>query len=477
MDPLLFEFVAGFYGSLYVIYFFLIVSAGASLRGYRRRTSSGELERIAQSAATPTLSMIIPAYNEEMIVLNSVQGALNLRFPKHEVIVINDGSTDNTLAVLIEGFVLRRSGDPSTGTLSTKQVHGVYRSSAFPNLIVVDKANGRRADAINAGVNLASHDLLCVMDADSILEEDALLRSVRPFMADPRVIAAGGVVRPINGLLVEEGRIKRFVLPRRFLSLVQAVEYLRSFQWARLGLAGIRSMLCISGAFLVVKKDVFFALHGCNNGTITDDIEFTIRLHRYAYDRRNHERGKVVYIPDGICYTEVPETLGVLAAQRNRWQRGTMQSLIWHRSMMFNPRYGLTGMFGMPFFLLLCLAPLVEAVSYLALAITFLAGFLTLKHTVFLLALMILLGVLLSIISILLQWAAIGKAMKPHDLLSLLAMGCAEHLGYQQMHTTWQLAGMFDYFVRGRTDLGKMTRYGSYQQGSVAKLNAQDTTP
>ena len=421
--------------------------------------------------------MIIPAYNEEMIVLNSVHGALNLRFPKHEVIVINDGSTDNTLAVLIEGFTLRRSGDPSAGTLATKPVHGVYRSTAFPNLIVVDKANGRRGDAINAGVNLASHDLIFVMDADSILEEDALLRSVRPFMADPQVIAAGGVVRPINGLLVEDGRIKRFGLPRQFLALVQAVEYLRSFQWARLGLAGIRSMLCISGAFMVVKKEVFLALDGCDAGTITDDIELTIRLHRYAYDRRNRSSGKIVYIPDGVCYTEVPETLGVLASQRNRWQRGILQSLSWHKSMMFNPRYGLTGMFGMPFFTLLCLSPLFVAVSYLALAITFLTGLLTLKQTVLILAVMVLLGLLLSIVSVLLQWAAIGKAMKPRDLLSLLAVGCAENFGYQQMHIAWQLAGMFDYFVRGRTDLGKMARYGSYQQGSVAKLNAQDTSP
>jgi hypothetical protein len=278
----------------------------------------------------------------------------------------------------------------------------VFVSSAFPNLVVVDKANGRRADAINAGVNLARYPLLCIIDADSVLERDALLHVVRPFQRNASVAAATGMVRPANGLVVEEGEIVSAREPRGTLALMQAVEYLRSFQWARLGLSRLSSMLCISGAFMVVRKDVFIAMKGVDPTSITDDIEFTVRLHRHVYEQPAETRQRICYVPDAVCYTEVPETHRVYAAQRNRWQRGTLQALLRNWRMTFNPRYGLAGLFGMPFFLFFeAFAALVEGVSYALIPVAFVLGLATLSQLGAFLALAIVLGSLLSVAAIL----------------------------------------------------------------------------
>ena len=223
--------------------------------------------------------MIIPAYNEEMVIVGTIEAALKLRYPEHEVIVVNDGSSDATLQALVRHFGLRKVHKAGPRQLETQPVRGIYECQDHPNLLVINKDNGQRADAINAAANFARYPLLCIMDADCIFEEDALLRAVRPFLRSRNVIAAGGIVRPANGLIVRNGRIEGFGLPRGMLPLVQAVEYLRSFQWARLGLARLNSMLSISGAFMVVRKDVFIDIGGVDADTITDDIEFSIRLY------------------------------------------------------------------------------------------------------------------------------------------------------------------------------------------------------
>ncbi|MGH8453694.1 MAG: glycosyltransferase family 2 protein, partial [Nevskiales bacterium] len=285
------------------------------------------------------------------------------------------------------------------------------------------------------------------------------------FLRSNRVVAAGGIVRPANGLAVKDGRIVSYGIPQRWLPLLQTVEYLRSFQWARLGLARLGSMLCISGAFLVIKKDIFIDIGGVDPAAITDDIDVTVRLHRHIYDRKYRRNLEVAYIPDPVCYTEVPESIRVHAAQRNRWQRGTLQTLLRNLDMTFNSRYGMSGLFGMPFFLIFeAFAAVVEGLSYVLIPVTFILGITTIKEVVLFLILAIVLGTFLSVTAVLLQERTRLRPASARDLLRMLLAGLVENFGYHQMHLLWRIAGTFDYLVRRRHDLGLMERYGTFQK-------------
>ncbi len=461
---LLLGIIFGYYLCLHGIYLVLILLGTTQLRRYHLGISFGEFQRIAKSPLTLPFTVIIPAFNEEKVIVNSVLGALNLRYPQHEVIVVNDGSSDKTMSLLIERFGLRRVHKVGQTYFKTKLVRAVYESQEYPKLVVVDKANGHRADAINAAANLARYPMFCIMDADCVFEEDALLRVIRPFLRSDKIAAAGGIVRPANGLGVKDGRIVSYGIPRRFLPLVQAVEYLRSFQWSRLGLATLDSMLCISGAFLVIKKEVFINIGGVDPNAITDDIDVTVRLHKYLYEHKGGERLKIAYIPDPVCYTEVPETVRVLAAQRNRWQRGTLQALMRNWKMTFNPRYGITGMFGMPFFFLFeALSAIVEGASYVLVVIVYLLGLVTLYEVLLFFILAIVLGTFLSVSAVLLQEFTRLRPSSTRDLVRMLLAGLVENVGYHQLHLFWRIVGTFDYLILRRRDLGLMERYGSYQ--------------
>ncbi len=460
-----------YYCVLYVLYMLLIMLGATQLQRYQRSINIGDFRRIAESPLTLPFSVIIPAHNEEKVIIGTVEAALMLRYPQHEVIVVNDGSSDATLQLLIDHFRLRKVSRTSSTRLKTQPVRSVYESFEHPHLLVIDKENGQRGDAINAAVNSARYPLVCVMDADCIFEEDALLRAVRPFLRNERVIAAGGIVRPANGLEVRDGKIHGFGLPRRMLPLLQALEYLRSFQWARLGLARLNSMLCISGAFMVVKRDVVLAMGGVDASTITDDIEFTIRLQKYA----SANNGRVDFIPDPVCYTEVPETWGVLASQRNRWQRGILQALLRHWRMTFNPKYGMAGMFGMPFFLLFeAFSAFVEIAGYVLVPFAYFMGLVSIQIIMLFAILALLLGTFLSVAAVLMQERTRLRTATTGDLMRLLGVAVIENLGYHQLNLLFRVAGTFDYIVRRRKDLGKTVRIGGYQKNGAVSRGEPD---
>lgn len=452
-----------YYIALHSIYLMLILIGATQLRRHSQGISYGEFQRIADSSLTMPITVIIPAYNEEVMIVNTVLNALKLRYPQHEVIVVNDGSADHTLQTLIDHLRLRRVDKVGKRSIQTKKIFGVYESSNFPNLVVVDKGNGRRADAINAAVLYSRYPLLCVIDADCVLEEDGLLHMARPFLRDSKVVAAGGVVRPSNGLVVDEGKIVSVKLPTNLLALNQEVEYARSFHWARIGLSKLNSMLCISGAFMLIKKDVFVAVGGSWSESITDDIEFTIRLNRYVYDREKPQQQKIAYVPDAVCYTEVPNTIRQYASQRNRWQRGTFQALLRSIGMMLNPRYGLTGLFGMPFFMIFeALSAVIETSGYILVAVALLLGIATTGEIILFFFLAFVLGTLLSLAAVLLKETTRLRTASRSDLWRLLFAVFTDNLFFHQLHLLIRFVGTFDYFIRRRLDLGAvMVRSGS----------------
>lgn len=443
-----------YYIALHAIYLLLLLIGSIQIRRYKKAITFAEFRRIAESHLSMPVSLIIPCFNEAAIIGHSVRSAMRLNYPQYEIIVVSDGSTDDTMKVLMEGFGLRKIERFGRRILGSKQILGVYESSSHPNLVVVDKENGRRADAINAAVSIARYPLLCVIDADTFLEEDALLHMARPFLRDTRVAAVAGVVRPSNGLTMVDGRIVAKGFPKTLLGMNQEVEYARSFQWARIGLSRLRSMLCISGALILIKKSIFEKLGGPWPGAMTDDIEFTMRINRHLHDRRNKEDQKLVFAPDAVCYTEIPEKFRQYASQRNRWQRGTLQALVRNRGMIFNPRYGMTGLFGMPFFLLFeGLAAIVELSAWILMVVCLVLGIATGFEILLMIYLAYILGVFLSLSAVLLTESGRLRCTSWRDFWRLLLAIFVDNLGFHQLHLLIRVIGTFQYLL-GRRDLG-----------------------
>ena len=452
-----------YYIALHVIYLLLVLLGSWQVRNYHCGITFTEFQRIGASRLTMPVSLIIPCFNEATIIESTIQNALRLNYPQFEVIVISDGSTDGTIGMLKERFNLREIERFGRRHITTKEVIGVYESHDHPNLVVIDKVNGRRADAINAATAFSRFPLLCIIDADCVLDTDALLHLARPFLQDTRVSAVAGIVRPSNGLSVKNGEIVGYGFPKTLLGINQEIEYARSFQWARIGLCRLKSMLCISGALLLIKKSLFVEIGGSWPQAITDDIEFTMRLNRWIHDSHREGHPLLAFTPDAVCYTEVPETLRQYASQRNRWQRGTMQALRRNAGMIFNPRYGMTGLFGMPYFLIFeALAAVVELSAWILMVICLVLGIASGFEILAMIFLAYILGVFLSLTAVVITESTRLRAASWHDFWKLILAIFLDNLGFHQIHLIIRVIGTIQ-FMMGRTDLGAaMTRNGNH---------------
>jgi cellulose synthase/poly-beta-1,6-N-acetylglucosamine synthase-like glycosyltransferase len=343
--------------------------------------------------------------------------------------------------------------------IETAHVREVYRSRRNGALTVVDKENGGKADALNAALNFAENPLVCAVDADAILEPDALLRVVKPFLDDPADVAAvGGIIRIANGCTIEDGRVVDIRLPRSHLVGLQVMEYLRAYLIGRTGWSEVNGLLIISGAFGLFRRDAVLAAGGYDTTTVGEDAELVVRLHR-----RYQEAGRpyrIAFVPDPVCWTEAPESLRVLGRQRRRWQRGLWQTLSRHRRMAFDPRYGVPGTLAYPYQLLFeAFGPLVEAFGYVTLLVSVLLGLLDVEFAVLFLTIAVLYGWLVSSASVLLEEVAFRRYRTWSDIARLLAYALFENAGYRQLHTWWRLTGIVDVF-RGGVSWGDMERRG-----------------
>lgn len=468
------KFVMAFEGTLLAyfltlntLYMVFAVIAFFELRRHRRSWTARDLDVIVRSPATPTISLIVPAYNEEATIGQSLRALLLLNYPEYEVVVVNDGSTDGTLQAAIAAFDLVKADVPHERTLDTQPILGMYRSLTHRELLVIDKANGGKADAINAGINAARHPLVCVIDADSLLEEHALTRAVLPFLEDPTTVAAGGIVRIANGCRVEDGRVVHVGLPSSALACFQVTEYLRAFLAGRVAQSVMNGLLIISGAFGLFRRDALMAVGGFRTDTVGEDMEVIVRLHRLFRERG--EKYRIVFRPDPVCWTEVPEQIDTLARQRNRWQRGTLQSLSRHRKMMFNPRYGVVGMCAMPFFLIFeALAPAIELAGYIVTIAALAVGLLDWRFAQLFFLASVAYGALVSVAAVILEEVSFRKYPRLLDLLRLAMYGVLENFGYRQLTLWWRLRGSWD-FIMGRADWGKMTRRGFAPEASTTR--------
>jgi cellulose synthase/poly-beta-1,6-N-acetylglucosamine synthase-like glycosyltransferase len=327
-----------------------------------------------------------------------------------------------------------------------------------PDLVMIDKANGGKADAINAGLNAARHDLVCVIDADSLLEELALARGVLPFIEDPSTVAVGGVIRIVNGCTVDAGRVTEVRLPSDWLARFQVVEYLRAFLSGRVAMSAMNALLIVSGAFGIFRRSAIVEAGGFRTDTIGEDMEVIVRLHRGM--RQQQRKYRIVFQPDPVCWTEVPESTAILANQRNRWQRGTLQVLAAHAPMIGSARYGAVGLFALPYFAVFeAASPVIEAAGYMVNGIAVATGLLDIVFAQLFFLTAIAFGALISVISVLLEEVSFRRYPRIRDLMMLFALGILENFGYRQMTTWWRLRGTMDYF-RGRQGWGRMVRKG-----------------
>lgn len=390
------------------------------------------------------ISIVVPAYNEALSIVTSVTLLLSLKYPEFEVVVVNDGSTDKTLEVLTAAFKLVQAPRPFRAVLNHETVCCEYVSLLTDNLRVIDKQNGGKADALNAGLNAARFPLFCCVDADSILETNALMRAAKLFVEDRRVIATGGVVRVLNGCSVTNGRIKQIHAPQRWIERFQSVEYLRGFLVGRSSWSIFSGLLIISGAFGIFRKDLVEAIGGYRK-TVGEDMDLVVRLHRYCCNQRIPY--KVHFLPDPVCWTQVPSDWKSLLLQRNRWHRGLVETLWYNRGMILNPRYGAVGMFAMPYFLFFeAFGPALEFIGYAGFSLFFFFEMVNYEFALLFLNLAILWGIGLNFGALMLDNLVFNRYAKVKDLLILAIAGIVEFVGYRQLLAVERLIATFNFW-------------------------------
>jgi cellulose synthase/poly-beta-1,6-N-acetylglucosamine synthase-like glycosyltransferase len=448
-----------YFGLLNGVYVVLFLLSFVEVVRFVRRTFFSDYEQILKSEMTWPISIIVPAFNEARSIVETVRSLLAVNYGQFEVVVVNDGSTDGTLERLVEMFELKRTDRIYRRTLPTGPVRGIYASLEHPSLIVVDREWTGKAGALNTGINVSRYPLFCSVDADSIIEEHALLRVVKPFMEHPQeMVAAGGIVRIVNGCEVREGKVVRIGLPKKALPVFQVVEYLRAFLAGRIGWSSLRSLLLISGAFGLYRKSEVIAVGGYDAWSETEDLELVLKLHEHL--RRSGRPYRIVFVPDPVCWTEVPTTFRVLARQRNRWHRGMLQSLWRHRGMMLNPKHGVIGLLALPYFLLFeTLGPFVEVLGYLMVVLSWLLGLLNFDFFILFLILAVLFGVFLSVAAVLLEEISFRRYPGWEHLAMLVLAGVLENFGYRQVLALFKVKAFYD-FLRRRKAWGRMEREG-----------------
>lgn len=454
----LFQWVALiFFVGLNSGYILLNVATFFTLPPYMKRRVLSGLPQ-PHNEFEPPVSLILTAYNEEAVIIDSVRSLLQIDYSQFEIIVVNDGSKDSTLEVLTREFDLIEIPAAFRPRVQHKPIKGIYQSRSYPELRVVDKFNGgRKSDASNAGINAARYPLVSALDADTVLERDSIRRLARPFMEDSLTIATGGVVRILNGCGLSGGFITSVNLPRHPIALFQIVEYLRAFLFGRIGWQAFDALPLISGAFGLFHKETLIAHGGFRHDVLGEDMELVLRLHsEYRLKGRPY---RITFVPDPVCWTEAPEDLKTLRNQRIRWQRGLLECMSIHRRLIFNPRARFLGFVTMPFLLVFeGLGPVVEVMGYGMMILGFATGMISTNGFLAFLAVAIGLGVALTLTSVLLEEMSFDTYPDLRQVLVLMGAAVAENFGYRQLTAWWRVQATWLWWRDADASWGPMTR-------------------
>ena len=443
-----------FYMFLYATVFFLTTLFSAfKLDDYFKGKSYMSYTVINNKANYIPISILVPAYNEEVTIVDSINSLLNLNYPSYEIIMINDGSKDQTVAKVISHFNLKKVSKPYRKLIPTNEALDIYEGNGKIKIILVDKVNGGKSDALNMGINVCSFPTFLCMDADSMLQSDALQKIVEPFLEDDQMVAGGGDVKISNNLVIDNGEILSIEKPEKLIVIFQMIEYLRVFLNSRISLNGINGNLIISGAFGLYNKQAVVNVGGYTNGLMGEDMEIIMKIHSFYL--KNKISYKTSYVPDAICWTQVPEEVKVLKRQRRRWHVGLAQSLKRHRYMFLNPKYGLIGMVSFPYFLFFeYLTPFLEVIGLVTITLSFLLGIIDLNFFLFYLLVYMGFNIIVSMISIIIERYMFSSTMTNKITFQLILFSILESFGYRQIISLFRMGNIF----KKSHNWGEMTR-------------------
>jgi cellulose synthase/poly-beta-1,6-N-acetylglucosamine synthase-like glycosyltransferase len=443
-------------------YFFLSVFSTVETVQYMRKNRGIDYKMILSSPFAPSISLIAPAYNEGNTIIENVRSLLSVYYSNFEIIIVNDGSKDDSLQKLKEVYDLETVDFAVNRQIETKPIKAVYKSKnpAHNKLVVIDKENGGKADSLNAGINVAQNQLIACIDVDCILEQDAMLKMAKPFMEGKKgkVIATGGVVRIANSCEIEDGRIIKVNFPEKFFPKVQVLEYIRAFLLGRMAWSKLGGLLLISGAFGLFDRETVINCGGYNHQTVGEDMELVTRMRSYMISHKL--KYEVAYIPDPLCWTEAPETMKILGRQRNRWTRGTIETLLIHKKMFFNPKFKILGLLSYPYWVFFeWLAPLIEFTGLIFFIILAVMGYANWLFILLLIFVVYSFAFLYSFYSILIEEYTFYQYATRKDFFKLLLTALIEPLVFHPLTVFWAIRGNID-FIAGKKSWGEMTRSG-----------------
>lgn len=470
-----FDLFNGFFLSyaalLFTIYLLIAILSTFELQHYLRKNKYFNYRSILSYKKLPSVSIIAPAFNEEESIIENIRSLLSMYFPKLDIIVVNDGSTDSSLRKVIEHYDLVKVSMVVDGEIPTKKIRGVYRSihSEYANLIFIDKENGGKADALNAGINYSRADLFVSVDVDSIIEPDAVLRLVKPFLEEEgarKVISSGGVIRVANNCKIKNGRIEKVNFPKKSLVRFQVLEYFRAFTLGRMAWSRVDGLLIISGAFGMFDRKLVLDVGGYDTSTVGEDLEIVVRMRRHMRDVRKRKY-KVAFIPDPLCWTEVPSTIKVLSRQRNRWTRGAIDTILKHRGMFFNPKYGRIGLLSFPYWVFFeWLAPIVELVGFIYFIITLLTGVVNFETFLYISLFVLTFAFAFTMLGVFYEALMFNKYKGFKNLIIITLYALIEVIVFHPLNWFFALQGNFAFFIRDNQNWGTMTRtaFGSKEK-------------
>lgn len=441
---------------LSLIYIIQLLISFFKVRKNDKYRQSNDFGRYVSSENLLPISLLIPAYNEQENIVSNIKSLMKIDYPKFEIVVVNDGSTDKTHDLIIEAFQLYRVESAVKTSIPTKEIRGIYCNIDYPNLIYVDKENGGKSDALNAGINVSSYPLFACLDADSRIEPDALLKLSTEFLKNTDTVVAGGLVRIANGFKIKDGISSEFSMPSKMVERFQIVEYYRSFLSGRVSWGVANSMLIVSGAFGVFKKQAVIEAGGYKTNTIGEDMEIVVRIHKNMKAKK--KKYKIIFCEDAVCWTQGPLSLNDIRSQRRRWQIGLFDTLLSHKSMLLNPRYGTVGLLAIPYHWIFELfGAVVEVLGYFIIPFSLVMGELNMFFFIIYFLLAVLLGVILSIGSLILEQYTRKSIVSAKQCLSLSLYAILENFGYRQIISLFRVEGMLKYRKLRKT-WGKIKR-------------------
>ncbi len=419
-----------------------VCAAARWQRQFSQTDRHADHKRFVKSENVMPVSVLVPAYNNAQSVLEIVRCLLNMQFQEFEIIVINDGSDDNTLLLMKLEFELTALAQPYKRSLKTSEIKAIYRSPLYANLIVVDKPHTNRADALNVGINIANYPVYVTVNADSMMERDALVKIIMPFVNDHRVIAMSGIVRITNGWGIENGYVNRVGFSKGVLGNLVALEYMRTFLSGGAQHDPLGANLNMPGAFCAFQKSVVIQAGGYSQDCLGEDMDLIVRLRRLALEQgRSHV---VAFLPNPIGLTQAPHSFSELSEKRRHWHLRFLDAFKKHKDILLKKKYGRLGMVYAPaYWLFDLLGPVVETAGYALLFVAWLTGAVSGLFALSYITVLVLFGVIYSLGALLLEEGAIQRGLSAREMLQMIVYSFLDNLGYRQLNAVICTATLF----------------------------------